>query len=602
MPTSRRPADRLTAGPLAVRMRPALLALSAFACASAFAGPVALDPQATVGGTAHLITSNPGIFTGANVATLIGADRFYNAGITGQGTAVANVEAGHIWNGHESLRHVSSFVNHASTFRTVAGQPEFDRHATWVGMMIGGRPGGGTVNGPWQAGIAHGTDLRSGAIATSWVGNAFALSFGASVQSIATAYAGHFGSADVINSSWGGTDPGGGSVRATIPDGLAFQNRNTLFVASAGNDGPANGTVGSPGSGYNGITVGALQNVGNAYDSVASFSSRGPMPFQFPNGAAVAGVRAAVDIVAPGTTLTSAFYGGQTGGNNPTLAGSSNFPGSAFYSDSLGGTSFAAPIVAGGAALMISGSRQDGTLAGNDNARDARVIKSALLNSADKLAGWNNGQSLVNGIVTTTQSLDWTSGAGALNLDRAYDQYLAAGTRDVDGTAGGAVRATGWDYGVATLGSTWLYEITDLLLGGSLFTVTLDWYRERSFDAATLVTQDIGMANLDLYVYDLLLDTVVARSISTYNNTEHLHFMLPSTSRYAIGVGYGGNVFGGIGSAAYGLSWFGVAAPSSVPLPGTLLLVLLGLALMARARQAASRPVSHSRTSNSSWW
>ena len=126
-------------------------------------------------------------------------------------------------------------------------------------------------------------------------------------------------------------------------------------------------------------------------------------------------MRAAVDIVAPGATLTSAFYGGQTGGNNPTLAGSTPFPGTDLYSGAVGGTSFAAPIVAGGAALMISGSRLDATLAGNDNARDARVIKSALLNSADKIPDWTNRQRLVDGIVTTTQSLDWTSGAGALS-------------------------------------------------------------------------------------------------------------------------------------------------------------------------------------------
>jgi glycosyltransferase involved in cell wall biosynthesis len=100
-------------------------------------------------------------------------------------------------------------------------------------------------------------------------------------------------------------------------------------------------------------TVAAL-GTANAFDGVASFSSRGPQTFgYYTNGGyvTVAGVRAAVDLAAPGESLTSAFYGGQTGGNNTSLAGSVNAgTSSAAYSQGLDGTSFAAPIVAGGAA------------------------------------------------------------------------------------------------------------------------------------------------------------------------------------------------------------------------------------------------------------
>lgn len=576
------------------RARPFGLTCVALAAALAAGGlhaaPVAIDSSLRIAAENHLITSNPGTFTGVSVANLIGANRFYNAGITGQNSAVASIEAGHIWNGHESLTHVSNFVNHATTWQTVPGQPEFDRHATWVGMMIGGRQAG-QFAGEYQAGIAPGTDLRSGAIATNWNGSAYALSFGATVQTLATAYGGHFGSADVINSSWGGTDPGGNGVISRIVDGLANQNRGTTMVSSAGNAGPGAGSVGSPGSGYNGITVAALQNVGNVYDSVAGFSSRGPMPFSFPDGTLVQGVRAAVDIAAPGTTLTSAFYGGQTGGNNPSLANSVPSGGPNFYSGGLGGTSFSAPIVAAGAALLVSGSRQDAQLAGNDNARDARVIKAALLNSADKITGWNNGQSVVGGVVTTTQSLDWASGAGALNLDRAFDQYLAAGTRDVPGLGGGTVQVTGWDYGQATLGSTVSYEIANMLLGGSMFTVTLDWFRERTFDLQLNSSQDIGQANFDLFVRDLDTDDIVAQSISVYNNVEHLHFMLPSTSRYAIEVSFVNNLFGSLSFEQFGLAWFGVAAPDDggrLPVPASWALLALGLALAARSRRRAA--------------
>lgn len=536
--------------------------------------------DASINGESHLVTSNPEMLTGANVANLVGANRFYEAGITGQNTIAANVEAGQIWNGHETLTHVTNYVDDPTTFKTVDGQPEFDKHATWVGMMIGGR-NGGTTQGDWQPGIAPGTDLRSGAIASSFGSGG---GFTRSDQALATVYGTFFGTADVINSSWGGFDPGGNSPRATITDGLANQNRTTAFVVSAGNSGPGPNTVGSPGSGYNNITVAALQNNNNVYDSVANFSSRAPQDYYDPVNGTVSGVRAAVDIAAPGTNLTSAFYGGQTGGNNPTVTGSTPSSGEPdSYSSGLNGTSFAAPITAGGVALLNSASKAEGF--GVDS-RDTRVIKSVLMNSADKIPGWNNGQASVNGVITTTQSLDWASGAGALNLDRAYDQYIGAGTRDVAGLSGGLVEAVGWDYGEIGFGLTSSYVMSNYLLGGSLFTVTLDWFRERSFDLQTLTATDLGQANLDLIIRDLVSDTVIAQSISMYNDVEHLSFLLPTTSRYAIDVRYTGNLFGNLTAEQFGLAWYGSVA--SVPLPGTLALVLAGALCAGFSRRRAT--------------
>jgi len=141
--------------------------------------------------------------------------------------------------------------------------------------------------------------------------------------------------------------------------------------------------------------VGALQNDGNNnYDSVASFSSRGPQDYANPVNGTISGVRAVVDLVAPGSDLTTAYYGGQTGGNNSSLAGSpSGIPGSAdSYSDSVSGSSLASPIMAGGAAIIASASYNTPVLSSNAASRDARVVKTVLLNSADKIPGWSNGQ------------------------------------------------------------------------------------------------------------------------------------------------------------------------------------------------------------------
>lgn len=539
-----------------------------------------LDPNAEIQAELHLATSNPSTFGGANVAPIIGADRFYNAGITGQNTITANIEAGHVWSGHDTLGHVTQFVNDSSAPAGGWATPAYDRHATWVGMMIGGR---GTQT--YQTGVAPNTDLRSGAIATSWSGSAYALSFSIGGNSFLTPYSSGvtgFGAADVINSSWGFTDPDGDNLYSILPDGLANQNPLTTYVVSAGNNGPGTNTVGSPGAAYNAITVGALQNSGNNYDTIASFSSRGPNDWVDGSGNVVSGVRAAVDISAPGTTLTSAYYGGQSGGNDPNLAGSSASGSSSSYSGGLGGTSFSSPITAGGAALMVSASRAD-TLGAES--RDARVIKANMLNAARKTTGWDNGQFDDNGVIVTNQSLDWTFGAGALDLDRTYDQYLQ-GETDIAGTTGGTTDQTiGWDYGEVSLnaGSNDVI-INQVLAGGTEFRATLAWFRERT--ASGFTVSDVGEADLDLQIWDSTFTTLYATSQSFYNNVEHLTFNLPETGTYGIRVNYFGNMFGNLTSEEYGLAWWAEAAEIPVPASGGAVLVLTCLTVFRRRRRA----------------
>src|SRR5262245_46635672 len=66
-----------------------------------------------------------GPFVGTyNLNNVLGAQRFYNKGFTGTGAVMANIEAGSIWPGHETLSHVQLIP----TFNGALG--EFDRHAT----------------------------------------------------------------------------------------------------------------------------------------------------------------------------------------------------------------------------------------------------------------------------------------------------------------------------------------------------------------------------------------------------------------------------------------------------------------------------------------
>jgi serine protease AprX len=114
-------------------------------------------------------------------------------------------------------------------------------------------------------------------------------------------------------------------------------------VASAGNSGPGNGTIVSPGDDPLAITVGAIDDNGSTDPTAATattFSSVGPTNIDglFKPDLATSG-RSVVSLRVPGSTIDVA---------NPTAqVGTANFVGS--------GTSFSAAIVSGAAALVIQG-------------------------------------------------------------------------------------------------------------------------------------------------------------------------------------------------------------------------------------------------------
>jgi subtilisin family serine protease len=146
------------------------------------------------------------------------------------------------------------------------------------------------------------------------------------------------------------------------------------------------------------------------FSQVADFSSRGPGDFYNPaTGVSVAAARPTVDIAAPGDNLTLAFYGGVTGGHvtgsDPTLGDGGAYHGQ-YYIPGMAGTSFAAPVVAGGAALLVDAGRLFvGAGAASAEMLDPRVIKATLMAGATTNAGWNNGQHASGGVITTEQAL-----------------------------------------------------------------------------------------------------------------------------------------------------------------------------------------------------
>jgi hypothetical protein len=508
---------------------------------------IAFDPDAIVAARGAYVSSSlsgeaPGPVAGTNVNALLGASTFYDHGYTGTNAVIANIEAGHIWSGHEALAHVLQIPNHPLALN------EFDRHATWVGMILGGRRGG-TNPGSYQQGMAPDAQLYSGATSRQWKGERFTaasspsndeVEFDQFRRAFSTGINAAGRRADVINASWGSGGGTNGSDALSIGfDGFANADPHTLLVASAGNYGPGPDTVFSPAAAYNNMSVAGL-GPNPPYNRIGFFSSGGPNDYADPVNGTANDARQVVDIAAPGQNLSLAYYGGETGGNgttdNPAVSGpgpsgppSGPAGGPDFYSRGIYGTSFAAPTVAGGAALLYDAAYSIFT--SNDDARDARVMKAVLMNSADKTAGWDNAQtahSNGNGGVLTTQGLDNRVGTGRMNLATAYHQFLT-GTTDVSGAASGnlgLVETIGWDFGEVAIPTTNDYYFDSPLLGGSTFTATLTWFRDRAInDSNTVFDDSYDDLNLELWsVEDGTLTSLISESSSQYNNSEHFLF------------------------------------------------------------------------------
>ena len=130
--------------------------------------------------------------------------------------------------------------------------------------------------------------------------------------------------ADVLNNSWGCPELEGCDPNALLPAVRALRAAGVFVVVSAGNDGPACGSLDDPPAIYDEVfSVGAIDRSG----TLTMFSSRGPVNV---DGSS----RTKPDVVAPGQDILSAF------------------PGNGYRS--WQGTSMAGPHVTGVVTLMWS--------------------------------------------------------------------------------------------------------------------------------------------------------------------------------------------------------------------------------------------------------
>lgn len=349
--------------------------------------------------------------------------------------------------------------------------------------------------------------------------------------------------ADVLNLSLNFFAPSsnGAQQMDLMLDWAAFQLGINCAVC-AGNISTGNGSslVRSPGSAYNGITVGrTTADFTRVHsDSATAFTANNRMK---------------PDVVAPGTLLTLA---------------NDLWESQADWDNNLNGCSFATPHVAGLMAQQIEAGNQLGL------STNPLVVKATIMNSSAKVLDkqsqpWEPASSLESaGVLSVSQPLDIDSGAGQVDGALLASQYLAGEK------APGLVDPIGWDLNSIATGQFIDYIIDPNLNFGTTLTATLTWFRHVTrfdngngiVDAGDSFSQSQLLSDLTLQV--LKNGQLIAESASSVDNVEHLYLDVDRTSQYTLRV-LGSTIYGD--TEPFALAWHG----TPVPEPASAILFLI---------------------------
>ncbi|GLF94648.1 S8 family peptidase [Streptomyces yaizuensis] len=336
-------------------------------------GTTGLWQALTRGGERGPRTAAPGIarvwLDGVHRAALdrstaqIGAPKVWKSGYDGKGVTIAVLDTG-VDGGHPDLK---GRVTAAKNFSESRDARDRDGHGTHVASIAAGS--GARAGGTYK-GVAPGARILNAKVLDD---EGFGMDSGI-IAGIDWAVA---RGARIVNLSLGGTDTPGSDPLETHVDRVT-REKDVLFAIAAGNEGSGAGTVGTPGSAQEALTVGAVDGL----DRLAGFSSRGPR---------VGDGGLKPDVTAPGVDITAASAAGSV------VADEEGEKPAGYVT--LSGTSMAAPHAAGAAALLKQ--RHPGL--------SARELKAVLTASAQ------------GGRYTAFQE-----GTGRIAVDRAVRQSVIA--------------------------------------------------------------------------------------------------------------------------------------------------------------------------------
>ncbi|MFB7368389.1 S8 family serine peptidase [Streptomyces sp. NPDC056222] len=243
----------------------------------------------------------------------IGAPEAWAKGYDGKGVKVAVLDTGADLNNAD----IKSEIVGSQSFISGQGVQDGHGHGTHVAATVAGS---GANSGGKHKGVAPGADLLIGKVLSN-TGQGPTSSILAGMEwAVAEG-------ADIVSMSLGGDDAPGEDPLTVAVDSLSASS-DTLFVIAAGNSGPGDSTLGTPGAADSALTVGAVDKS----DALAPFSSRGPR---------LGDMAMKPEITAPGVAIVAARAAGTAMGT----------PVDANYT-SANGTSMATPHVSGAAAIL----------------------------------------------------------------------------------------------------------------------------------------------------------------------------------------------------------------------------------------------------------